>query len=208
MKRACALAVVAVLALMLTVLPAGCGKRGSASNETAGSAGASAVGTAPEGYDAMAADGANEQAALAALPAILDAQKSVEGWSDVDWRTLEAQQPRLVAYIVRVQLGDQMALFEVRADGIAHNLYAYGRAFDSGSIIWTIAANEQRTPVAPVSAGEATAVAAVETAMRDAFPEDPFSVAIEGYRFAYLIEGNDPIVFEVGADGTAISAVR
>ncbi len=206
MKRATPLA---MLVLVLALALGGCGDDATGDAADSGSTGTSTSAiTVVEGFDAMATDGANESAALSALPALVKAQKESGGWDDADWDAVDSAEPRFVAYIVRVELGDQAALFEVRADGIPHNLYGYQRAFDSGSIIWTAAADSQGATAAAASSGETLATSAVETAMRDAFPEDPFTVLVAGYRFAYLLEGTDPLLFEVAPDGSLISASR
>jgi hypothetical protein len=206
MKRATLL--VAVL-LVLAVVLVGCGDDTAGDSTESDATGSSpSATTAVEGYDAMATDGANESAALSALPALVAAQKESGAWDDADWDSVEEAGPRFVAYLVRVELGDQVALFEVRADAIPHNLYGYQRAFDSGSIIWTAAADAQGAATAPASAGETLAASAVDAAMRDAFPEDAFAVSIAGYRFAYVLEGADPLLFEVAPDGSLISASR
>lgn len=202
MRRALAFALAAVLALALV----GCDESTTTSEESTGSSSDPATGAPLEGYDAMAADGANEQAAIAALPGLVESQKGADSLAEADWDALEQAEPRLIAYIVRVDLGEQVALFEVRADGIAHNLYGYHRAFDSGAIVWTTSAVEQDATAAPASAGEIMAAAAVEAAMRDAFPEDAFTVAIKGYRFAYVLDAGSPVLFEVGVEGDLISA--
>jgi len=202
MRRAFVLALVAVLVAAL----AGCSDQASTSEESTGPTAGSAAGVVPDGFDAMPTDGANEQAALDALPGLVESQKGADALTDVDWEAVERAEPRLVAYIVRVDLGDQVALFEVRADGIAHNLHGYQRAFDSGAIVWTTSAVAGDVAATPASAGEITAAAAVEAAMRDAFPDDAFTVSIRGYRFAYVLAESSPVVFDVGVDGDLISA--
>jgi hypothetical protein len=41
--------------------------------------------------------------------------------------------------------------------------------------------------------------------MRDAFPEDPFTGSIHGYRFAYVAKGQDAMTFEIAPDGSSFS---
>lgn len=197
---------VLVAVVLLAVALAGCGEAERTSDDTTSTESAGAATVVLEGYDAMATDGANEQAALAALPELTESQKGADPLADADWDAIEAAEPRLVAYIVRVDLGEQVSLFEVRADGIAHNLYGYHRAFDSGAIVWTTSAVEQNATAAPASTGEMAAAAAVDAVMRDAFPDDAFTVSIKGYRFAYVLEEGSPVVFEVGVEGDLISA--
>jgi hypothetical protein len=199
---------VAFALFVLAGILAGCGGETATTDQTASSTDSSGAGDTLAGYDAMATDGAHETEALEALPVLVKNQKNSGAWTDVDWGAIEAAEPVMVAYVVRVDLGDQVALFEVHADGIAHNVYWYQHPFDSGSIIWTPVAEAQSITQAPASAGETQAAAAVEAAMLDAFPDSPFTVSIQAYRFAYLLEGADPIVFEVGADGRLFSASK
>lgn len=201
MKRATAVPAV-LLALSLAL--GGCGGAADTQDDTGDVTPAASTMTT-EGYDAMPADGANEAAALAAAGEQFSAERESGTRTGVDFDALAAAGPRFVAYLVRVDLGGQVALFEVRADGIAHNIYQYQRAFDSGSIIWTAAEDSQGQTAVPASAGEVTAAAAVEAAMRDAFPEDPFTVSIHGYRFVYLAEGQSAMTFEIAPGGSLIS---
>jgi hypothetical protein len=145
-----------------------------------------------EGFDAIPADGTRETEALDAAPAIFEGERESGSWPDADWDALASAEPRLVAYLVR-------------ADGVPHNLYAYHKAFDSGSIIWTPAEDARGGSVEAQSAGEVRSVSAVESVMRDAFPEDPLTVSIAGYRVAYVADGVQPLVIEVAPDGSAIS---
>ncbi|MCK8115308.1 hypothetical protein [Anaerosoma tenue] len=158
-----------------------------------------------EGFDAIAADGTRETEALDAAPAIFEVERAGGSWPNADWDALALAEPRLVAYLVRVEFEGQVALFEVRADGVPHNLYAYHKAFDSGSIIWTPAEDARGGSVGAQSAGEVRSVSAVESVMRDAFPEDPLTVSIAGYRVAYVADGVQPLVIEVAPDGSVIS---
>lgn len=158
-----------------------------------------------DGLDAIPADGARERAALDAASAILDRERDSGAWPDADWDALASAEPRLVAYVVRAELDGQAALFEVRADGVPHSLYAYHKAFDSGSIIWTPADDARGGSVEAQSAGEIQAVSAVNAVMRDAFPDDPLTVSIAGYRVAYVADGVQPLMIEVAPDGSAIS---
>lgn len=201
----------AVLALVLMLGLAGCGEKAVTISQDAPSESVddgTAGGSAPAGFDAIPADGANEKAALKGATAAFKTERDSGKWSDVDWAALEKAGPVLVAYVVRVDLGGQIALFEVRADGVAHNIYGYQRAFDSGSIIWTPAEGQKTATAATDSAGEKSAASAVESAMRDAFPEDQFTVSMHAYRFAYIAAGQKPFTFEIGPDGTMLDAGR
>lgn len=202
MKR---MALVAVALLALALMLGGCDGAPADPEEEAGTTDQQASATPPEGYDAMSADDANEAEALAKAQELLPVEKASGEWEGVDFDSLEVAGPRFVAYLVRVDLGGQVALFEVRADGIAHNIYQYQRAFDSGSLIWTAAEDSQGPTAEPTSAGEVAAASSVESVMRDAFPDDPFSVSIHGYRFVYMAEGTSSMTFEIAPGGSLIS---
>lgn len=201
MKRTVAL--LAVTALLLALLT-GCGPEAEPVQDDE----PAAVSESPvslEGLDAMPEDGAGESTAAAAAVAAIDAFPAAE-LASADREALKADR-RLVAYLVRGELEGQAALFEVRADGIAHNIYGYGRAFDSGSIIWQPADEMEGESVAPRSEGEMDAVAAVDEVMRDAFPDGGFTLGAGGYRFAFVAEGLSPVLIEVAADGSTILSI-
>lgn len=160
--------------------------------------------------DAIPVDGPGEAAALAALPGLLPAAEQTVIGSGGQWPDIRGAEPRLVAYLVRAEMDGQVTLFEVRADGIAHSLNAYHRAFDSGSLIWTPVADSRTVTAQPRSATERSAVEAVRSVMTDAFPDEQLDVAIAGYRFAYVDDGAVALTVEVGADGVlgAVSPAR
>lgn len=201
MKRI--VAAVAVIAFLFA-LPTGCGSEAEPlPDETPVAAPATPVSL--EGFDAMPEDGAGERAAAEAAIAAIDALPAAKFTAE-DREALKADR-RLIAYLVRVELDGQGALFEVRADGIAHNIYGYGRAFDSGSIIWQPVDDMEGERVEPRSEGEVSAVAAVDEMMRDAFPDGGFTLGAGGYRFAFIADGLDPVLVEVAADGSTILSV-
>jgi hypothetical protein len=156
---------------------------------------------APDGFEPIPTDGPGESAALATLPGALAEGKRMRETAGYEWPDLTGLEPRLTAYLVRVDYAGQVALFEVRADGIAHNLYAYQRPFDSGSIVWSPADSSQGPTAEPRSDREKAAVAAVRAAMEDAFPGEPMSFAVQGYRFVYLDGGNVVLQIEVDPEG-------
>lgn len=190
-------------ALLSAALLTGCDGTGDTTPETTAPPAAPASTTPLEGYEAMPADGAGETAAAGT------AVRELEALSDISAEQLEVLKAdqRLIAYLVRAELDGQVALFEVRAEGLAHNIYSYPRAFDSGSIIWTPAENAQSASGEARSAGEQRSVAAVDEAMRDSFPDGGYTVALEGYRFAFIAEGLDPVHVEIGADGATLISV-
>lgn len=200
MNRIAALCAVALLsAVALTACDGAAEEAPEATTTVTASVGSVSL----EGYDAMPADGAGEAAAAGA------AVRELEALSDVSSGQLEALKAdqRLIAYLVRSELDGQVALFEVRADGLPHNIYSYPRAFDSGSIIWTPAESAQAAAGEARSTGEQRAVSAVDEAMRDAFPDGGYTVALGGYRFAFIAEGIDPVHIEIGADATTLISV-
>lgn len=195
--------VAGVAGALCATLLAGCGGTTDPASEQAATPSAASSTVPLEGYDAMPADGAGEKAAASTAAAELDTVADLS----VEQREALTADQRLIAYLVRVELDGQVALFEVRSDGIAHNIYSYPRAFDSGSIIWTPAEEEQVTASAARSEGEVRAVAAVDEAMRDAFPDGGFTLALGGYRFAFVAEGVEPVHVEIGADGATVISV-
>ncbi len=200
MKRTLALFV--LLAMGLASLT-GCGAE---STETETETPAAAADPVPlEGFDAMPEDGAGESTAAEMAITAIDVLPAAEFTAE-DREALKADR-RLIAYLVQGELDGQAALFEVRADGIAHNIYGYGRAFDSGSISWKPVGEMKSPRVEPRSEGEQMAVAAVDEAMRDAFPDGGFTLGASGYRFAFVAEGLSPVLVEVAADGSTILSV-
>ncbi|MDZ4166359.1 MAG: hypothetical protein U1E08_01515 [Coriobacteriia bacterium] len=111
----------------------------------------------------------------------------------------------LTAYLVRAEMDGQVTMFEVRADGIVHSLYAYQKAFDSGSLVWTPADMATGPTAVPESVAEKSAAEAVRAAMADAFEGQPFEVVMAGYRFSYVRDGLLLMNVNVDPDGGAIS---
>ncbi len=165
-------------------------------------------GTAPEpsGLDAIPADGPGESAALAGLPAAESEARTMMEGGGLVWPDIAGLEPVLTAYLLRAELAGQVTLFEVRADGVAHSIYAYQKAFDAGSLIWSPAEHSTSPVVAPRSEGETAAVAVVTAAMADAFPDSAIPVGVHGYRFSYVREGMQVLAIEVATDGSVISA--
>lgn len=212
MGRAAALA---SLALVGTLLVSGC-EPVDPDAAPAGEQPASTAGvTVDEGAvvdlpDPIPAEGPGEAAALAALPGLLPAAEQAVTASGGQWPDLQAAEPRLVAHLVRAEMDGQVTLFEVRADGIAHSLNAYHRAFDSGSLIWTPAAESDAAAAQPRSSADSAAAEAVRSVMADAFPDETLTLAVAGYRFAYVAGDAVVLTVEVGADGAlgAVSPAR
>lgn len=187
MKRA--LLTIAVL-LLATLTLAACGDGGQSEiAETTATPDPSPAPSAAEGFDPIAIAGPGEAAALAALPAALESQREAHAQAGGSWPDLAGVEPILTAYLLRVEMDDQITLFEVRADGIVHSLYAYQKAFDSGSLVWTPADMAAGPTAVPQSAAEKAAAEAVRAAMVDAFEGQGFEVAMFGYRFSYVKDG-------------------
>lgn len=194
--------------LALALVLGGCGSAGDDEAPDAGTADSAAATTnavAPEGLVAIDASGPGEAAALAALPAVLEQAREMLESSGGEWPDLNGVEPRLTAHILAADMNGQTALFEVRADGVAHNLHAYQRAFDAASLLWTPTPESPGTRAAARSDQEKAAVAAVDAAMRDSFPEGAFSVGVYGYRFVYLAGDAVLLSMEIATDGTLIS---
>jgi len=159
----------------------------------------------PEGLEAMPTDGPGESAAVAALPGALEEAKAMRETAGLDWPDLDGVEPIFTSYLVAVDMDGQTALFEVRADGKVHSLYAYQKAFDAGTMVWSPSDMSTSPRSAPRSAAEQSVTAAVESAMRDSFPDSQFAVSIYGYRFTYLRDGENLLMLEIATDGSVIS---
>lgn len=197
------------LAMLVVVSLTGCGGAaddGPAGAEATSTAPAQSQTDAPLGLEAIPAEGPGEAAALAALPAALEAAEAMQAAAGLAWPDLSGLEPSFVAYLVRADYDGQVALFEVRADGTPHNIYAYPRAFDSGSILWTSAENSQGPVAEARSDREKAAVEAVRSVMADAFPGETLSYAVHGYRFVYVRDGAAVLTLEVDPEGGVISA--
>lgn len=202
MKRSIALLALA-LALLLGV---GCAPAADVDSPETGTGSGEeqpAAEDAPAPAEAMPTDGPGESAAVAELPAALG---KAEKASSIVWPDLSGAEPSFTAYLIAAEMDGQLALFEVRADGVVHGLYAYQKAFDAGTLLWTPSADYAIPRVAPQGDAERAAVASVEAAMRDSFPDAAFTVGVYGYRFEYVKDGGVLMILEVATDGSVISA--
>jgi len=208
------LAVALAAAVALGVLVAGCGSSDTGTTGETTSTPASddtqSGSTISSEIESMTADGPGESAALAALPGLLDdaeallAASSAQGQQMPD---IAGVDPLFVAYLISVELDGQVTLCEVRADGIAHSLYAYNRAFDSGSLVWTPVDLTPMKTAEPQSDREVASVEAVRAVMVDAFPDSALNIAVYGYRFVYVSADGHVLTLHVLPDGTLLSAV-
>jgi len=189
MKRYLALAVLALLVVSI----AGCGA--PAASGPAGSAATTETAAAASGpYAAIPVDGAYEKAAEAALPAALalaaDSAKSQKKAStDVTGATAT-----LVSYVVQAQVGEQIVLFEVRADGHAYELYKYPTPPNPKALSWQDAAlSEGAYLTDAASNGEREAVSAVASVVKIAKPGETPTVKLSGYTFFWIKTDGTPV---------------
>lgn len=200
---ALSLAVACCLALV------GCGDDGQTADSGDGSTTSTPTavsGRPAEGLEPIAVDGPGEAAAKAGLPRALEVAEQDRAAAGHAWPDLEGAEPVLEAYLVRVTMGDEVALLEVQADGTPHNLHASQKAFDAGSLVWVPKENVKGTTASTQSEAQKRAIAAVEGVMTDAFPDEDVAVAIHGYRFVYVKDDMILLTIEIDPEGELISA--
>ena len=202
-----ALAFALTLALSCCLVLAGCGQSEDTTpgETTTTSTPVAVAGRPAEGLEPIAIDGPGEAAAKAALPEALEAGEQERANAGQAWPDLTGAEPVLEAYLVRVTMGGEVALLEVRADGTPHNMHAYQKAFDAGSLVWVPAENVKGMTASAQSEGQKEAVAAVEDVMTDAFPDEDLAAAIHGYRFVYVKDDTILLAIEVDPEGELIS---
>jgi len=196
------------LALACCLALAGCGDSQDTAGDDGGSTTSTPVattGVSAEGLEPIPTNGPGESAALVALPAALEQGRQEAATAGEPWPDLTGAKPILQAYLVRVTMGDEAALLEVRADGTPHNLHAYQKAFDAGSLLWVPEDDLQTSTAAPQSDAEKAAVAAVEEDMADAFPDEALETAVHGYRFVYVRDEMIVLTVEIDPAGGVIS---
>lgn len=205
-RRFSLLVAVALLLVCCTIL-AGCGesKETTAGDGSTTSTPSAVSGRSAEGLEPIPIDGPGETAAKDALPQALDAAEQNRATAGQAWPDLTGAEPVLEAYLLRVTMGDEVALLEVRADGTPHNLYAYQKAFDAGSLVWVPKENVKGPTVEPRSDSEKDAVDAVQGVITDAFPDEDTDVAVHGYRFVYVRDDMILLTMEVDPVGELIS---
>jgi len=205
-RRFSLLVAVALLLVCCTIL-AGCGesKETTAGDGSTTSTPSAVSGRSAEGLEPIPIDGPGETAAKDALPQALDAAEQNRATAGQAWPDLTGAEPVLEAYLLRVTMGGEVALLEVRADGTPHNLYAYQKAFDAGSLVWVPEENVTSTFGSARSDREKDAVAAVEEVIADAFPDENAEVVIHGYRFVYVKNEMILLAIEVDLEGALIS---
>jgi uncharacterized membrane protein len=152
-----------MLAMLLLVAAAGCtnGGAGTPGARAGGAAAASAAGSTaaasstpagragPYATIGLSAGTPHENAALAAVPAALQAaasQKSSQGQPMP--ASVSDATAVLFAYVLTARVGGRETLFEVRADGKAYQLYRYPAPPDPASLLYTDAATGAGAAVA------------------------------------------------------------
>ena len=205
-RRFSLLVAVALLLVCCTIL-AGCGesKETTAGDGSTTSTPPAVSGRSAEGLEPIPIDGPGETTAKGALPQALEVAEQNRAAAGQAWPDLTDAEPVLEAYLLRVTMGDEVALLEVRADGTPHNLYAYQKAFDAGSLVWVPEENVTSTFGSARSDREKDAVAAVEEVIADAFPDENAEVVIHGYRFVYVNNEMILLAMEVDLEGALIS---
>jgi len=205
-KRFAALA----LLVLLVSVASGCGSAGQT-----GSGSQEPTATVASGpYAAMPVTGPQEKAAAAALPKVLKAvAKSTTDGGNKSTDVGDAK-PALIAYNLIAEVGDEVTLFEVRADGKAYALYRYPVLPDPKRLQWLPAAQNSGAFLAtPKSDAELGAVAGVTSIVKIAKPGKKADVKISGYTFVWIGADGNPVkspsgqVFTVTVDpkGSAAS---
>ncbi|TDB38197.1 MAG: hypothetical protein D9V44_09200 [Actinobacteria bacterium] len=195
--------------LVVCVALAGCG--GSSSSTAPGSStsdGKDAEPTAsvPEQFVAIPASGANEKAAVAAVPTALKAGLELRKGSGQPEPDIGGIDPTFTAYLIQAVSGNMLVLLEVHADGVAHPLYNPTAPADASTVMKQDASlNSGAILAEPASDAEKAAVAAAKTALDSAVPEKDFAIKILGYRFNYLKDGESVLQLEINPDGGVIS---
>jgi hypothetical protein len=189
-----------VLALALAV--AGCG--GAAKTEpSAGSSGTASGGAPaavkPDPYAEMPLAGPNEKAAAAALPAaIADATERNKSMKKATVDVTKAKAV-LYAYELVATVGDKVTLMEVRKDGKAYGLYAWGMTTDPAKATWVdVSLTDPTQNVAPASEPEKAAVAACTELASKLAPGKTATVQMNGYFFVFVGADGKPLKDSIG----------
>lgn len=198
-----------VLAIALGVALTGCEPDTEAEVDTSGagesSPSAPSGGASAADLEAMPTDGPGESAVVQGLDGSLAEAKVIHEGAGLEWPDMTGSEPVFTAYIIVVDMDGQGTMLEVRADGIPHGLYAYQRPFDAGTLIWSPGDFSSSPRAVAQSEPEKAAVAEVDAAMRDSFPDATYTVSVYGYRFTYVKDGSQVLILEIATDGSVIS---
>jgi hypothetical protein len=187
--------IVALVSVALLVGLAGCVGPAANSGPSGPSTAATST-TAPAGgaYAPISLDGPQEKKAAAALPSALktaaDSVKS-QGKTPPD---LSGATATLVSYQLQARVDDQIALFEVRADGRAYEMFRYPTPPNPKTLKWSpIEYAEGSVLTDPASNPERAAVAAVTSIVKTARPSSTPVVKISGYTFFWISSEGTPV---------------
>ena len=105
----------------------------------------------------------------------------------------------LFSYTIAARTGGKEVLFEVRADGVAHSLFAYPAAPDPGKLLYVDMSLESgAATAAPTGKSELAAAAAVAAVMAKAKPGERIEVLMYGYHFAFIGADGQPVATSNG----------
>jgi hypothetical protein len=145
-------------------------------------------------YAAIPADGPHEKAAYAAVPEALEFARGMAAQQKRPLTDVSAATATLVSYTLEARVGTRLALFEVRGDGKAYELYRYPAAPDPRTLFWRDASGTDSAFLAkPAGPGETAAAAAVRKVVEEAAPGDAATVSIYGYNFYWIKPDGTPM---------------
>lgn len=196
MKRLLAIVLVVLVALGLT----GCGaspSKPAASGQGAATSSPSEP-AAADPFAAIPTTGVHEKAALDAVPAGLSEIDTLNKTTGRTRPDMTGATPTLYYYSLSAAVGDQITLFEVRADGKAYGLFAYPAAPDPAKLMWSPAEMNEGAFLTPAQGDrETAAVAAVKAVMDKAKPGEKADIEMHGYGFVFMKDGQ-PIKTDTG----------
>lgn len=137
-------------------------------------------------------EGPHEKAALAALPKALKEAAAASREMGQKLTDTTGAEPRLFRYVIFAGVGDKATLFEVHADGKVHELYHPAEDPDPAKLFWQPIGNSEGTYFAdPEGDAEEAAAAAVAGVLGEAAPGEKARIAIQGWEFCWIIEGDE-----------------
>jgi hypothetical protein len=141
------------------------------------------------------------RSAVAALPAaIADATERNKSMSKATVDVTKAKAV-LYAYEVIATVGENTTLMEVRKDGKAYGLYAWGIEPDSAKTTWTsVSLTDPTQNVAPASDPEKAAVAACTELAGKLAPGKTADMKMAGYFFVFMGADGIPLKDSIGQD--------
>lgn len=176
------------------------GSGGSEDEENGGALSDDADGNIP-------VEGVNEQKAYDAIPAALQAAAQMKASAGLPAiPDLTGVEPKLEAYLLRGQVGTEIVLFQVGADGVVREMYGGTRKANPANLLVQDSSVVGLAPsTEPASEREKKAAAAVVEMMEQAFPGESVSAVVTGYRFVWETDPVTPYRLEIAPDGSVIS---